>query len=275
MRIHLYTACWNDAQMLPFFFRHYDPIVERYIVFDDGSTDGSVALLQAHPKVDLRRFPHTDSDSFVLSEQWLSNICWKSSRGHADWVLVIDLDEHLHHRTLRRYLGRCQSAGITIVPALGFQMISNEFPAPDEHLCATRTCGTPWLPMCKASIFDPRKIDEINFAAGRHRATPTGRVIVPRKNEVLNLHYKYLGFERTAARHRELSRGLGRRDHAAGWGHKYRWSDSELRADWDRMQSGSVDIANIEKAATEYPFEPWWHSWRSVPVSSIDRPVPT
>ena len=100
MRIHLYTACWNDAQMLAFFLAL--GIVGRYIVFDDGSTDGSVALLQAHPKVDLRRCRHTDSDSFVLSEQRLSNVCWKSSRGHADSVLVIYLDEHLHHRALRR-----------------------------------------------------------------------------------------------------------------------------------------------------------------------------
>ena len=27
---HLYCLCWNEAPMLPHFFRHYDPLVDRY-----------------------------------------------------------------------------------------------------------------------------------------------------------------------------------------------------------------------------------------------------
>jgi len=32
MRIDLYTRCWNDAHMLGFFFRHYDTLVQRYVI---------------------------------------------------------------------------------------------------------------------------------------------------------------------------------------------------------------------------------------------------
>ena len=31
MIVHLYTLCWNEAEMLPYFFRHYDPWVDRLI----------------------------------------------------------------------------------------------------------------------------------------------------------------------------------------------------------------------------------------------------
>src|SRR4249920_3649935 len=87
MRVHLYTRSWNDAVMLPFFFRHYDPIVDRYVVFDDGSTDDSLRLLQSHPKVDLRRLPlYLDPDSRVISASTFFDQCWKESSGHADWV---------------------------------------------------------------------------------------------------------------------------------------------------------------------------------------------
>ena len=51
MIVHLYAQCWNDEWILPFFFRHYDGLVERYVIYDDGSTDGTLALLRAHPKV--------------------------------------------------------------------------------------------------------------------------------------------------------------------------------------------------------------------------------
>ncbi|MEY2518424.1 MAG: hypothetical protein QOF24_183 [Verrucomicrobiota bacterium] len=265
----MYTACWNDAKMLTFFFRHYDSLVQRYVIFDDGSTDESLAMLGAHPKVDLRQFPRTHPDSFVLSEQQLSNVCWQESCGRADWVFVIDLDEHLVHFDVRDYLTRCRKAGVTIVPALGFQMISREFPSADEYLCRTRTKGTPWSPMCKLSVFDPCAIDEINFSVGRHSAEPTGKVIAPHKDEMLNLHYKYLNFDRTAARHRELLRGLGSRDHAAGWAHKYRWSDAELREDWELMERQLVDVAAPEIAAPEYPLAPWWKSQPRAFVSVV------
>ena len=55
-RIDLYCLCWNDARMLPFFFRHYDPLVERYVIYDNGSTDESLALLKENRKVSLRHF---------------------------------------------------------------------------------------------------------------------------------------------------------------------------------------------------------------------------
>jgi hypothetical protein len=39
LTVRLYATCWNEEKMLPYFFRHYDTLVSRYFVFDDGSTD--------------------------------------------------------------------------------------------------------------------------------------------------------------------------------------------------------------------------------------------
>src|SRR5947209_6450977 len=128
MEIHLYALCWDDADMLPFFFRHYDPIISKYFIFDDCSTDDSPTILQSHPKVELIPFLRSDPDSFTLSELSLTDECWKRSRGQADWVLVIDIDEHLYHPDLPALLRRYRDDGITIVPALGYQMISERFP---------------------------------------------------------------------------------------------------------------------------------------------------
>jgi Glycosyl transferase family 2 len=97
MTVHLYAQCWNDEWMLPFFFRHYDRLVDRYFIYDDGSADGTWGLLRSHPKVEARRFERATPESFVLSEQAFSNECWKGSRGEADWVILTDIDEHLFH----------------------------------------------------------------------------------------------------------------------------------------------------------------------------------
>ena len=54
MKIDLYARCWNEGDMLPFFFLHYDHLVQRYVIYDDGSTDNSQQLLSLNPKVELR-----------------------------------------------------------------------------------------------------------------------------------------------------------------------------------------------------------------------------
>ena len=51
------------------------------------------------------------------------------------------------------------------------------------------------MQMCKCSLFDPNRVKEINFNFGRHRVDPIGTIVAPHVDELLNLHYKYLGFE--------------------------------------------------------------------------------
>ncbi len=263
MQVHLYAQCWNDEFTLPFFFRHYDQLVDQYVIYDDGSTDKTLEILSSHPRVRIRQFVRSDADSFVLSEQSLSNECWKESRGTADWVIVTDIDEHLYHRDLSNYLRSMSRTGVTCIPALGFQMISEEAPAPGVTLSDTYTRGAPWAKMMKASIFNPAAIEEIFFTTGRHQANPIGNVRVPDEDELLLLHYKYLGFARTHLRHLELARGLGSKDILNRYGHKYSWTEEEFRQDWENVLLTAVDVALVrDNPSRAYPLVRWWDRYR-------------
>jgi predicted O-methyltransferase YrrM len=259
MCVHLYAQCWNDEFMLPFFFRHYDSFVDRYVIFDDGSTDRSLFILSNHPRVEVRRFERSDLNSFAVSEQALSNECWKESRGVANWVIVSDIDEQLFHPAMPRYLRECAAAGVSVIPALGFQMISNSVPCEGEVLFQTCPFGVPWAQMMKSSLFDPLRIEEINFSLGRHTAAPSGEIKLPSRDEVLLLHYKYLNLERTYLRHRELLKGLGSADLQNRWGHKYGWSLEELKKDWNDVLAAAVDVRGfLSDGAEPYPLDRWW-----------------
>ena len=273
MKIHLYATCWNDAHMLGFFFRHYDPFVDRYVIYDDGSTDRSLEILASNSKVEIRPPSLTSHpESFTLSEITLSDSCWKECRGIADWVIVTDIDEHLYHPEMQSYLKHCQDRGITIVPALGYQMLSDEFPKPDQFLCRDLTMGAPWVQMNKLSIFSPDSVEEINFQLGRHSAAPTGRVVAPDRDELLLLHYKYLGFWHTQRRHEEYVARLRKTDLAKGWTARYLLSADQMRADWQNFAAQLVDVSRPDLAPWQsHPAPRWWEQYRRCHITAAAK----
>jgi hypothetical protein len=260
-RIHLYTICWNEAAMLGFFFRHYDPWVERYVVYDDGSTDGTLDILAAHPRVELRRFPRSDPHSFVRSATRLQEEMWKESRGTADWVVITAVDEHLHHPDFLPWLAAKQAAGVTAIPALGYQMVGRAMPAADAHLAATLTRGAPFSQMSKLSLFRPDAIAATRYRPGRHVARPEGRVAWPARDELMLLHYKYLAPGYTASRHALLATGLGWVDRLRGWGRNYRMGPAALERSFRRFEAQAVDIgAPGQLPWRDHAGPRWWRS---------------
>ena len=234
------------------------------MIFDEGSTDGSLDFLRGHPKVELRRFVRNDPDSFVLSELDLFNHCWKESRGFrgspvADWVIICNIDEHIVHPDLGGYLSKCLETGITAIPALGYQMFVEEYPRPGEHLCETRTNALPDPTDCKLVVFSPIAIKEINFAVGGHAAQPTGRVIMPARDELLLQNYQILGIDYTLERFAELRTGLGQSDHTRGWGFHYGWTREEMKRMFARLPEQGVNTEIVlHKTWKNYPCPEWW-----------------
>ncbi|MBS0559828.1 MAG: glycosyltransferase family 2 protein [Proteobacteria bacterium] len=257
MTVVLFSILWNEERMLPFFFRHYDRWIDRYVMYDDRSTDVTLELLAAHPRVKIQHFSRAALDSFVLSALLLHDQVWKECRGNADLVVITAVDELLHHPDMAGYLARCKQADATAIPALGFQMAAPDFPSPGEWLAATRRRGAPLAQMNKLSIFDPDRIAETNYRPGRHWARPEGAVVIPAADEVVNLHYKYLGLAHVAQRHRLLATGLGLLDRAAQWGSQYDWSDAVLKAEWEAFLANAVDYTQRPPNGEGHPGR-WW-----------------
>ncbi len=241
MIIHIYSLCWNEERMLPYYFRHYDAIADRFFIFDDASTDASLDILAKQPKVEIDRF-YKQSDSLVASATAFNDSIWKRSRNKADWVILCSMDEHLYHPNLLRYLKQCQDTGITAIPAEGYQMVSDSFPDAAERLCDLIARGMRYKKMDKLCIFNPDAIEETNFIPGRHRANPTGRVALPKKRDLKLLHYKYLGLDYLVTRYAELRTGLSQVDIEKKWGHQYLLDKERIEKEFLAVQEASSEI---------------------------------
>ena len=271
--VHLYTVCWDEADMLGFFFRHYDSWVDRYVVYDDGSTDGSLEILRAHPKVELRRFARVEAESFVLSHKAMQDEAWKESRGRADWIVITAIDEHLHvaGRPMADYLAGPEARRATLLPALGFDMNHPVMPDDRGLLVERVTSGRPRSAFNKLSLFRPDAVRETGFGPGRHAADPVGDLRLPERDAVMLWHYKHLGFERNATREAAQALRLGAVDVANDFGQHYRWSRQRLRAFWDEMEREAADLAAPGFAPDRACIRPLW--WEERP-GILRRPLP-
>lgn len=204
-RLHVYTLCHNEHDIIPWFVAHYARFAERIIVYDNESTDDSVALLRASsPKVEVRSFS-TDGECNDLARTRLRNAMWKDSKGAADLVVVCDMDEFLYHPRMEDFLRAFRGSGWTVLAPLGVQMVSETFPAWRRGALLTDEIRTGYSnptgsfqfrQRSKWAMFDPDAIVDMGYGPGFHTARPRGRVRVFASDEAKLLHYDMVGRDR-------------------------------------------------------------------------------
>ena len=177
MKIELFTFVFNDEDILPFFIRHYAPIVDKMTFIDSDSTDKTLELIGKYNVV----------QTGITWWNWdkyheIRNTIWRQSE--YDLVFFPDVDEILYRHDLRKFL---ESNTYDIYQMEGFQMISEDFPKPGTDILKMGM-GIPLPLHSKYAIFNP-KID-ISFPDA-HNVETTSKNIC--RADIKLLHYKYLG----------------------------------------------------------------------------------
>lgn len=194
-RLHLYTFAWNEAVLVPFFLRHYTWADgwAKIVVYDHHSTDETVALLSADPRVEIRTYGRPGLMSNV-DMMHIRNQGWKESRGQADWVYTPDFDEFLWHHDLPAFLNNVTAE---VVRPTGFDMLTEHEVKAGLTLFEQCRRGRLNPEYSKPTLFRPDAVWEMRFGPGAHRAepfSPAGQPLTPYASANAKiLHYKGLG----------------------------------------------------------------------------------
>jgi FkbM family methyltransferase len=220
MNVLVVAVCYNEEKMIPFFLRHYEKIAEKILVFDGGSTDKSLELLKANPKVSIVSVPNSKMNNLELMK--IRNEGWKPYRHDYDWVIVCDIDEFLWHKDLKGKLEEFRKARITVPAVTGYQMTAEAFPDnnPLTQIYDHFNEGYPDPEhLNKSMIFNPNCVD-IRYEMGCHKANPIG--VVSYSSESLYLfHYKYVGYEEFIGRNKMLAARVSDEDKKNNWAFHY------------------------------------------------------
>ncbi len=248
-QVHLHALCWNEARMIPYFLHHYRDIVARFFVYDGGSTDGSLAKLAGDERVRVIPWELT-GDSVFEAARGLSNACWKQSRGAAEWVFLVDMNEHLFHPEMLDVLRNAASDGATAIKVIGYDMVADAFPGEDQVLAQTVTRGVRMRQLDRMAVFNPDAVLETNFAVGRHAADPTGQIVWETRHPIALLQYERLGTDYVCERNEALLARLRPGDIARNYGLHHRISREGVAAQQLVMARAALPVPFLGGAAT-------------------------
>jgi glycosyltransferase involved in cell wall biosynthesis len=108
MKIDVFTTCYNEQIILPYFLKHYKKFANNITVYDNMSTDNSVKIMNEYGVNVIQFDTNGKFEESVLMN--IRNNCWKNS--DADWVIVCDTDELIYHEDIINYLSNTNSTHI-------------------------------------------------------------------------------------------------------------------------------------------------------------------
>jgi len=240
--IDVYTICWNEQRALPFFLRHYGPLAQKIVVFDDHSTDATREIAANHPRTEVRLFGSPGDNSGELQRLAIRQTAWRESRGRADWVIIADCDELLWHPCLPQYLHDCRERQVTIPRPTGYEMVASDFPTGSGQIYDYVRTGVRAPHMDKWLIFDPQAVESMNFEPGCHVAWPVGRCVFDDDPRLKLLHFKHMGLEYVIPRFRQLDQRRTALERRFGLNQHYTWPDEALESWLSTARGEATDV---------------------------------
>ena len=240
--VYLFTMCWNEELIIPYFLSHYEKFVDKIFVYDNESTDNSVTLFKAHPKVTVETYTTNNEirDDVYLN---IKNNVWKTYANECDIAIVCDIDEFLHHRDMRQLLFKFHRSQCSIIKPMGFDMITDvftfnyEIPLTEDVMDGVRN-----KLFDKLVAFKPKSVKEINYKGGCHYANPVGDVVYYDVTGVKLLHYKRLGRQYVINKMAAYSTRLSVFNKQHGLGYEYMFSKEKHDANFDKILSRKHNV---------------------------------
>lgn len=243
MRIEVFTFCWNEMAVLPFVVDYWKRFATRVTVFDNGSTDGSLEYMQQFPE--LITIAPFDTENQINDQLLLNykNDCWRQARGRADLVVVCDMDEMVI--PIGFEFCRMLSDGCTICRPHWFHLMSEENPQHEDGKLLHEIRPYAYPSNGKAIIFDPNKIENINYSPGAHECRPEGEVKWF-DGAIYCLHADHnLSLEHKISRYRQMQARLSEMNRAHSWGIHYTFGEQRIRENWKLCWDRVVNLADI------------------------------
>lgn len=203
MQLEVYSICFNEGALLPFYLNHYKKFCERIIVYDNDSTDNTLEILQSEPKVEIRKLnTNNELNDFQMMDVW--NSCWVDSK--ADYVICAAIDEFVQLQSKMDSLETHHD----VLKCEGYNMYSEKFPKIQAEFDSIAD-GIYSEFYSKPIIFKPSVGPHLSI--GNHESS-----LPVFQSDIKLLHYHYLSLEYILQRNSLYSKRMSQANLLTGAG---------------------------------------------------------
>lgn len=242
-KVDVYVVMKNEEDILPFTIQYWLRFANSVTVLDNGSTDKSLEILSKCPICNIRYF-NTGGKLDDGMNQYIKNTVWKQSRGKADWVFVGDTDECLY---VRDYSIFDSDASILELP--WYDLVNDSKPRhrKDKLLHQVTDKWAKHPSFGKHLLFNPNKVEEINYSPGAHSINPQPEPIIEKvdADKAMILHInKGFGIDYKLDKMRQMRQNFSDNNLQHGWGYHY-FDENSIINDYRNKQLQSVDLSDL------------------------------
>ena len=245
------VLCKNEIDILPFVSKYWERIgVSKVVVFDNGSTDGSLEYLSKLPYVELRHFDSNGQNDLIQKQ--VKEEAYREYKNSYDIMIISDMDEVFYfydfEATVKRFIGGNYNCMVTPI----YSLCEDLKPQPEEGKYLHQLCHKFYKQkmnhmkgfekVSKISIFNCKITDDIGMSVGQHYVY-TRPMKIMLSNDGFCLHIdKGFGIDYKYKIRQRMWENLSEENKNGGMCLEYSNSYNKLKREYEFNQENSFDL---------------------------------
>lgn len=251
MKICIIVLCKNEMDILPFVRKYWERISADVIVYDNGSTDGSLEYLSDIPYVTIKHFDsdgHNDIIHKNVKEQ-----AYLEYKNDYDIIIISDMDEIFFFDDFKAVSEAFIDGGYNILMTPIISLCEDFKPPYSEDKYLHQLCHKFYRQrmnhmkgfddFSKLSIFNTKVTDRVNMSVGQHYVKTSPDMKIMLSNNGFNLHIcNGFGEDYFVKKRKMQSERLSETNKRYGMGIEYLKTEEESRNEYRDKQKDAFDL---------------------------------
>ena len=251
IKVCIIVLCKNEMDILPFVRKYWERISADVIVYDNGSTDGSLEYLSSIPYVTIRHFDSDGHNDIIHKE--VKERAYIEYKNDYDIIIITDMDEVFFFDDFKVVSEAFIDGGYNILMTPIISLCEDFKPPFSEDKYLHQLCHKFYRQrmnhmkgfddFSKLSIFNTKVTDKVEMSVGQHYVKTSPEMNIMLSNNGFNLHIdKGFGLDYKYKVRQRMYANLSDTNKRYGMAIEYADSYEKLEREYKNNQKNSFDI---------------------------------
>jgi hypothetical protein len=242
--------------ILPFVKQYWERIGCDVVVYDNGSTDGSIEFLQSLPYVTVKHFESEGQNDVI--QKSIKEQAYMELKDQYDFIIISDMDEVFYFSDFEALEQRMIEGEYNILIAPIYALCEESKPLYDDSKMLHQLCHmfykqkmnhmNGFWDYSKLSIFNCKITDGVRMSVGQHyvQTYPSMKILLSNSDFCLHID-KGFGISYKFRIRQKMNDNLSTVNKSGGMCVEYGKSFEALEKEYVENQKNSFDINNMFK----------------------------